>query len=174
MTKKRDNPIAVSLDKVLRPRDFVRRKKYWHLALPETILVVEMQKSEFSNKYYVNLAVSLRQLSEDPTPREHKCHFRHRLESLVKEVEYAKRRNETSSAVLGPLQIFKALDLEDMSTSESERAETIENAMIQHGLPFLFQFESIEKIRAKLLEKEKRDYAVSGAVWKIAGVRLEA
>jgi hypothetical protein len=195
MAKREPNIIARTLDELLRARGFSRRKKTWYLDKVETVLVVDLQKSDFSRCYYINLGVSPRQLCPDPAPKINICPIGYRLEMLVREHELqALEATRTLSQSEVPLKgicrqllenplarivipaddptffstegihnpfIFKALDLEDETVEESQRVAAISDAMAQYGLPFLFSFESMEKIKGML-----RDNAVSPA-WMI-------
>jgi Domain of unknown function (DUF4304) len=187
MARRQENMIVRILDPVLRDKGFSRTKKTWYLARPETVLLVDLQKSEFSKKYYVNLGVSVLRLSTDPRPKINKCPISHRLEMLVQEHErpsaeqaplprsHAENNTFVHQITTNPLapivvppmdptfldtkglhipKIFKALDLEDDAITDAERENTISDAMIRYGFPFLFDFESLDKIERTIREKD--------------------
>lgn len=68
--------------------------------------------------------------------------------------------------------IFKALDLEDDSISEPDREAVIKEAMLTHGLPFLFNFESLDKIKKQLLKAHGSSTMIWGIVYEFLGCPL--
>lgn len=48
----------------------------------ETIAVVNLQGSQYGGRYYVNVALWLRAVEEEPFPKAHKCHLQTRLTTL--------------------------------------------------------------------------------------------
>jgi hypothetical protein len=83
MSNKKINPLVPILDDVLQGRGFRRRKRTWYLETKETILVVDLQKSDWSNDYFINVGVLIRQLSKSWLPKINECHIIDRVEVLV-------------------------------------------------------------------------------------------
>lgn len=77
------NVVAQSLDSVLREHGFTRRKKTWYRREEETILLVNLQKSDVGEDFYINLGILIRRLSENPAPKVSECHIMERLESIA-------------------------------------------------------------------------------------------
>ena len=48
----------------------------------ETIAVVNLQGSRYGGRYYVNVALWLKAVGDDPAPKENKCHLQTRLAEL--------------------------------------------------------------------------------------------
>jgi hypothetical protein len=192
MARGHPNILVHILDGVLRGRGFNRRKKTWHLAKPDTILVVDLWKSPASRDYIIDLGVLIRQLSPTLTPGANVCHISHRLSSLVAEYneEAARSKRGPKSPVVQPMaellppkfhmgepilveapvapgpHIYKALDLDDESVSNADRTATITADLIKHGLPFLDAWDSLGKIRAMLCDRENR-FARSTFPWAV-------
>ncbi len=95
MAKREANIIAKTLNAALSEIGYCRQKKTWYLTKPDTVLVVDLQKSQWANDYYINLGVAVRQLDPESIPKIHKCPISHRLEMLVQELE---RRQQGQSA----------------------------------------------------------------------------
>jgi hypothetical protein len=62
---------------------FRKKSGSWYLDAPETILVANLQKSNWGPQYYVNLAVWFKALGTEEAPKEQFCHLRKRLESIT-------------------------------------------------------------------------------------------
>ncbi len=63
----------------------------WYLSREETILVLDLQKSNYASRYFLNLAVWLRAIAPAGFPKEQSCHIRTRLSRLVSESERVDR-----------------------------------------------------------------------------------
>lgn len=127
--------IETAIDEVLRDEGFMKKSRSWHKLCDETVFLVDLQKSNWGEQYYVNLGVLLRGLRDIPRPKLLECHVRDRLESL------------TASNV----ELCKALDLEDKSITDKERADLIKRIIKESGLPFLKRWDSVEKFRERIL-----------------------
>jgi len=115
------------LDRVLVRHGFKRKATIWFADKPETIVVVNLQKSQWGEQYYVNLAVWVKALGETKSPpKEHLCHVRTRLTSLADD------------------RLEKALDLSSERFSESERDQIVERQLLEAALPFLAECETVE------------------------------
>ena len=75
--------IINAFDQNLRQAGFIKKGDSWYFSGTETTLVANLQKSNYGNQYYVNLAVYVKQFGEEQFPKEHKCHIRMRLDALV-------------------------------------------------------------------------------------------
>jgi hypothetical protein len=72
------------LDGELAKAGFHRRSSTWYLDEGEIIKVVNLQKSSYSNTYYVNLCIYIKALgSAVKNPKEDECHIRTRLDSTL-------------------------------------------------------------------------------------------
>ena len=49
---------------------FIKKRGSWYFNGAETILVVNLQKSNYGKQYYVNLAVYVKQFGEERFPKE--------------------------------------------------------------------------------------------------------
>ncbi len=56
------NVLAQVLDEVLLPRGFVRKGNYWVEKKGEIIKMINLQKSEFANHFYINYGFRLKKL----------------------------------------------------------------------------------------------------------------
>ena len=117
---------------------FIKKGDSWYFNEAETILVANLQKSNFGKQYYVNLAVYVKQFGEERFPKEHKCHIRIRLDAVVTD---------------GTENIFNA---EDTSVFEEERQNAVAQLMQSKAIPFLRRLATVEGIRQMVRQGELR------------------
>lgn len=133
---KTENVIKLGVQDALKDAQFQRKASVWYRDLEETVTVVDVQKSNFGEQYYINLGVLVKNVP--PThgakvpPKENQCHIRVRIEALKpNEAEHLKR----------------ILDLEDTSISAIERRHATARAIADIALPFLIQCSTRASIR---------------------------
>lgn len=100
---------------------FVRRSDSWYLRTDETILVINLQRSQWSRLYYLNLAIWLNALGAQTWPKENHCPIGLRLDDLVSEPAEAKR----------------SMDLEDESMSWEDRCAYLQSVLDSTVVPFM-------------------------------------
>ena len=113
----------------LKDHDFVKKSGSWYSEKQDAVLVVDLQRSDYGEVYYVNLAVWFKHLGNVVFPKEHQCHIRTRLTSL------------TNSDVQ------RALDFDDSSLSETDRTSILKKAMEGYGIPFVEACSTIEGVK---------------------------
>lgn len=103
--------------------NFRRKSSTWFLDLPESIILMELQKSQWGRQYYINLAVWAKELGEPIAipPKERICHLRTRLSQIASS------------------RIGVALDFADATLDEQDRAEIIRDEVSIYAIPFLLQ-----------------------------------
>jgi hypothetical protein len=67
---------------VLKSAGFTGKSGSWYLSSDESTVVLNLQKSDFDEKFYVNFGVWLQNLGAVDFPSENKCHIQARLTSL--------------------------------------------------------------------------------------------
>jgi Domain of unknown function (DUF4304) len=143
--------IESAMASLLKPRGFRKTRSTWHRLQPEVVLVVNVQKSNWGARLYVNLGVYLRGLGQEVNPPERECHIRTRLDGLLVDSD----------------PFFDALDLESR-LSDADRERIVGDAIVRSALPWLEARETNLKARAALLaEKEP-----TGPVMVIAKMHL--
>ncbi|WP_437923837.1 DUF4304 domain-containing protein [Sorangium sp. So ce291] len=148
---KTENPIKLAADAALMEAQFLRKSGIWYRDTEETVLVVDVQHSNFGQQYYINLGIFVKGLSQKPTrlpPKENECHVRLRLESLMPEAEEQVRQ------VL--------LDLENESIGFFERKQRILELVASVAVPFLSQCST----RAGICEANRNGQLDSAIVHK--------
>jgi Domain of unknown function (DUF4304) len=116
------NIIQVTFDEFAKSAGFVKKSGSWYLRTPETVVVLNLQKSQYAVRYYVNVAIWLQALGHADAPKENHCHVRTRLDDLVPtEVEP---------------RLTQLLDI-TTSISEQQRREELLAVLNDHLLPLL-------------------------------------
>ncbi len=114
------NPINQVLKEVLIPIRFSRKGDSWYRRTGDVVQVVNLQKSQYGNQYYLNYALWLLALGESSFPREEKCHVRFRIEDIS--------TNED--------QYKELLNLE-FELDNERRTVLLQNALSSDLLPFI-------------------------------------
>ena len=94
----------------------------YYLNQPETVCVLNLQRSSFGPQFYLNAGVFLARFGEVAQPKEHKCHIRWRLTSLMAPDERA--------------EFEAALDME-ADIEEASRAAAVSAGARRHGFEIL-------------------------------------
>ncbi|MCZ8255583.1 MAG: DUF4304 domain-containing protein [Bacteroidia bacterium] len=92
-------PLEIAIASPLKVLGFRKKACTWWRATEDTVCVLNLQKSPFGERLYVNLGVYLRALGQEVTPPENRCHVRVRLERIASEQSWNEIAAATSSAV---------------------------------------------------------------------------
>lgn len=134
------------VDAVLDPRAFSppprKRDTSWYRSCAETLLVVNLQKSDLGGQYYVNLGVALPALTPGEFPREELCQLRMRLdrivddrESLVAALDLENRASDIGREAVIAAGVQRGAEwLERLSTARALKDAIVSSAFIaSHG-----------------------------------------
>jgi hypothetical protein len=72
-----------SLNQVLVESRFERKSNSWYGSGNDAIVVLNLQKSDFGNYFYINIGVCLKSLTSEIFPKISKCHISMRADHLV-------------------------------------------------------------------------------------------
>ncbi len=136
MTGKINNPIADALGEILSKTGFKKKSDTWLYEAKDTITVINLQKSQYGQQYYVNAAIWVKALGQNKAPKENQCHIRFRLSSIVPE-----EQQSILSAIL---------DLEKPISDESERSSVLSAIFEKYGLPLLNKCMSLDGLKKAL------------------------
>lgn len=132
---------------------FLKKSNNWYWSNEEVVLVVNLQKSQYGEQYYVNCGVALNVFSDEKFPKEHLCDIRFRLSAVV-----PKEQREECEA---------AFNLENSSISDAERLTIATNFFESYGLSILMSCQSLasiadayktEKLPAWTMSRKVADY----------------
>jgi hypothetical protein len=71
------------VDEFAKSHGYSKKSGSWYRRQVETIAVLDLQRSDYSHAYYVNVALWLLALGDTTAPKEHTCHVRTRASRLV-------------------------------------------------------------------------------------------
>lgn len=123
------NLLKETLITILKSHGFSKKSNNWYLHNAEVILVVNLQKSQYGEQYYLNCGVSLKSFGCGDFPKENLCDIRFRLTSVVPKSDREKCE--------------LAFDLENNSLSEDARKLLITDFFERFGLTLLLDCNSI-------------------------------
>jgi len=99
-----------SLEKALRDAGFFRKAGSWYRSGADAIVVLNLQKSDFGDNYYLNIGINLKALSQESFPKVNICHIQMRADDLLDEVTFLRCFN-LDKGVIADLKVF--IDLLD-------------------------------------------------------------
>jgi hypothetical protein len=71
-----------AIARVLKPLGYTKRAATWHRDREQVVSLVNLQKSQWGEDWYLNLGVYLKALGSEVRPTEARCHVRCRAASL--------------------------------------------------------------------------------------------
>ena len=99
---------------------FKKRGGTWHRNQGDWIQVINIQGSQWSRTFYINLGVYLPELGMKESPAEYDCHIRERLNQLVPD----------------NARLVQLLDLHSKTFIEVEGSELV-SLVVEYGIPWL-------------------------------------
>jgi hypothetical protein len=130
----------------LQAAGFKKKGDSWCRHTDDAVLVANLQKSNFGEQYYVNLAVWLKALGTATCPKEHQCHLRIRATSLD-----AGRQRYWETRVF---------NLEYKELTDQDRSELIRQFLEGRALPTLSTWGSIAELRRQHREGSLKSAAI--------------
>ncbi len=115
----------------LNPANFKLKSNAWYKENEENTIVVELQKSNYSESYFLNIAVWLKALGDNQFPKERFCHIRMRADSYF-----------TDSGA----EIADTLDFSETEL-DSEKSASIDRLLLEKVLPLSDKLSSIEGLK---------------------------
>ncbi|MEY2493793.1 MAG: hypothetical protein QOJ45_285 [Verrucomicrobiota bacterium] len=136
--------LDLAIGAVLKPRGFTKRKSSWYYVTDDCVGLLNVQKSNFGSRIYVNLGVSVKAIMSTDFPQEHQCNIVSRLSELVAD-----------------RQAFEeACNFEDTGVSP-DKLKHIIAAIETVGVPFLEQLGTVDGIRKRLAKGEPYHFLIT-------------
>ena len=123
------NVIIDALSASLTTEGFKKKSNSWYFNNNDVVLLINLQKSQYGYQYYLNCAIALKILGAVKFPKEHLCHIRFRLTSIVPD-----DKKKTVESIF---------DLENELFSDEVRKEQIAKLICEYVLPILKKCSSI-------------------------------
>lgn len=83
--------LVAELAPILREAGFRKERSTWRRAEAETILVLNLQKSNWAENFFINLGVYFRMLGPEENPPSHRCHLNCRAERIPQAMPFLSR-----------------------------------------------------------------------------------
>ncbi len=140
----------MQLESVISPQlkalGFRKKARNWWRLNADTIRVINLQKSSYGERIYINLGVYLRELGQEERPPEYRCHIRTRLETVVREdfwndIASAESATPPSAALVEAVLNDGVAWLEQLSTVDG-----IRNFIKSGGADKCFILASVEEL----------------------------
>jgi hypothetical protein len=156
----------------LKPLGFRKTARTWRLDAPETIVVVNLQRSRWSESYYVNLGAMVKSVGDDPSytrnrtrPSVVDCHYRIRVDDLLRGKPVPPAKISAEQARMHALLEFDFSPIDPL-VREAELRAVIEG----HVLPFLELCKSEAGIRTAIIDRLKSSHMTSYLLRKRLGI----
>jgi hypothetical protein len=133
--KAADATVIEVINAALKPLGYKKDAGNWRKSNPETVQMLNIQKSSGGAKFYINLGVLIRAMKDVEKPKEYECHVRARLDG---------RPNDPDKPELDKAMVYAN------GESEEWRAETFSRHLQLRALPFLNRFGTLASSEAAL------------------------
>lgn len=128
------SPEKRQIEEVFKPQlkllGFRKRGGTWHRAIGDVIQVVNLQGSQWSTVFFVNLGIYFTALGTEERPTEYRCHVRTRLSQLVPDIHH----------------LAQLLDLHTKNFDQAGGDE-LTDLLLRYGIPWLEQCSTREGVR---------------------------
>lgn len=133
------NEVQQAYDLASKGAGYVKHSGSWYKRLPETIAVLNLQKSQYGPKYYVNLALWLLPLGEATYPKVAECHLFARIEKLVPQTLHSRLTTllDLEKDVEGPTRLTELQGFIAHAAEEFSSFPTIRSLVTGEGKDFL-------------------------------------
>ena len=81
------NIVQSTFDQFAKTLGARKKSGSWYLAGPDSIVVLNLQKSSYSSRYYINIGVWFTGLGLAKDPKPTHCHLQARAETLLEEAD---------------------------------------------------------------------------------------
>ena len=142
-------PLSAQIAQPLKELGFTKKSDTWWRQSEDAVQVLNIQKSQFGERIYVNLGVYLKALGPETTPPERRCHVQVRLEQIAdpelwNEIASAAADTEPTPALIAAVVEDGSGWLNRLSTLAGVR-EFIESDASKHALVFASVRELVSK-----------------------------
>ncbi len=145
------NIIQTTIDDLAKAGGFFKKSGTWYRRQAETIAILDLQKSQYSHLYFLNVALWLLPIADAQFPKEPTCHVRSRLTRLFPNAEE---------------EVNELLDL-DAPLDDPVRCAGLRSIFSSRLLPLLDQCSTIVGLRSDEGRKLTNVSLVTGAAQQL-------
>ena len=73
-----ENKFLSNINAILKKKGFQMRSKIWYRDVGYLLHIVNFQKSQYGNQYYINCGIVIKEMEKNSFPREYHAHIRFR------------------------------------------------------------------------------------------------
>ena len=154
MKSKERSILEKAITPLLKQFGYKKSGTTWYYDTTCFVKVLNIQRSQWSKSYYINLGIYLKSLDTKEKPQEYDCHVRTRLTEISNNPNFCS----------------KLLDFEN-EISEVERLEGILRMLKTEALPWLERYSNEEEL-SKLLQSGQKGLKVTKNVWPHFGLNM--
>jgi hypothetical protein len=128
----------------LRKAGFVKKGLSWWIDRKDVIVVVNLQKCDWGDYYFINIGFWLKALEKGLFPKEHECHLSYRTENLFPEMRelilLGCHREMSTPEMLADLSIFIENQLIPFlieCTQEGKLRELLAQGVLNNGFVWI-------------------------------------
>ena len=141
-----DESVARILSHELSALGFLKKANLWYKRKHDVIQVIGLQKSNWGNQYYVNVAVWVDKIERKEFPKCQECHIQCRLDSLPD----------------NPDCLLQALDEEDSwKMDTATRRDILKLALCNAEFIFFRELDSFENVKRYIISGRASKFAVT-------------
>jgi len=153
MASEERKALEIGLKPLMNELGYKTRGPTWHRYTSNVIQVLNIQGSQWSKDFHVNLGVYFREIGTEDKPGEIDCHIRQRLCAVVDDRQSYNRT----------LSFDSGIDL-------VERVRELRRLVSEFAIPWLEKCSGIEGARNYLLHEEKSAFPVLEVTWEYLGI----
>jgi hypothetical protein len=79
--------IQICFDDFAKSAGYEKKSGSWYRRSASVISILNLQKSQYSSRYFINIALWLLELGEEKYPKEQYCHLRSRIDAIFTDFE---------------------------------------------------------------------------------------
>ncbi len=139
------NILESTLAASLKAQSFSKKRLCWRRKTDDTIIVVDLQRSQWGEQYYLNVAVAPKLLDPPESPKEHQCDVRVRIDE-----------------VRGDAEVFQTcFDLENDQLTDEDRRRIVGIVFADSVEPLIQLFATLDGVAKYVRSPESRGALVS-------------
>ncbi|MCH9655828.1 MAG: DUF4304 domain-containing protein [Planctomycetes bacterium] len=147
--------LKTTINAELKAHGFLRKGSNWYLSCEEVVVVVNLQKSNYSALYFLNLGFWLQQVEQMQYPRSEQCHIHNRASSLYPD---------------GNPRIADLLNVDEFPYDEDQRITEIQQFISVKLIPLLLKGSTVSGLKKML--SENSGYAIRVVAQECLGLEM--
>lgn len=146
--------MEMALKPFMKQLGFKKAGPTWHRSMGIGVQVLNIQGSQWSKSFYLNLGVYFHALGCEERPREYQCHIRQRLCQLVDDLPGC---NDTLSF--------------DIEMEPEARVTELRHMVSVFAIPWLEQHSDFDGARTYLSDENRVGFPVQKETWEYLGIK---